>query len=218
MKKILLAVLIILAFSQTAWAAIFQGNLTSAQTCGLGHFEIGAYGTLFPKSLFKKEGGFVGGKITLGILDFVDLGARYALVPVKIGGIQPTILGGEIRIRLLNEDVLLPVISAYGDYYRVGSGVETLGTQYEIAINDFGFGVTLSKSLGPLTPFGSLSYRFGSVTFAGQTSDIINIQDLLGSFLLSAGVEFNLGFLQVVGEANFIRDIIIYSAGVNLKI
>ena len=140
------------------------------------------------------------------------------MVPVKIAGIQPTIVGGEARFRLINENFIWPTLSIFGDYYRVGSGLETINTNLDVAINDFGGGVTLSKALGPLTPFGSVSYSFGSVTYAGQTSDIINLQDLLGSLLFSAGIEFNLGLLQLVGEVNFIRDLMLYSAGVNLKI
>lgn len=218
MKKILISLFAVLVLTLPVQAGIFQGNLTSAQTCGMGHFELGGYGTFVPKNVFGREGGFIGGKVTFGLLDCLDIGGRYALVPVKIGGIQPTIVGGEIRFRIINEGLLFPVISLYGDYYRVGSGVELVGTQHDVAINDFGGGVTISKSLGPITPFGALSYRFGSVTFAGQTSDIINLSSLMNSVLFSAGVEFNLFFLQAVAEANFIRDLVIYSAGLNLKI
>lgn len=220
MKKILSLFLLIYFFILLApvSAGIFQGNLTSAQTCGMGHFELGAFGTLFPDRLFGKGGAFVGGKVTFGLLDSLDLGVRYGLVPVKIAGIQPTIVGGEARFRLINENFIWPTLSIFGDYYRVGSGLETINTNLDVAINDFGGGVTLSKALGPLTPFGSVSYSFGSVTYAGQTSDIINLQDLLGSLLFSAGIEFNLGLLQLVGEVNFIRDLMLYSAGVNLKI
>lgn len=221
-KTVGLSLFLVLVLSVSAQAGIFQGNLTSAPTCGPGHFELGAFGTFFPKQVFGQAGGFVGLKGTIGILDWLDVGASYAIIPTNFlpdipRNYNANTFGGELKVRLLKEDVVLPTISVFGDYYTVNAAARFSGVSGKVQMNDYGFGVIASKSLGPISPFGTIGYRFGSTQFeaAGISTDMIQLQNTIP---FSAGVEFDLWIFQAIGEVLFIKDIQIYTAGLNLKI
>lgn len=221
MKKALgLALLIVVTAAATAQAGIYQGNYTSAQTCGPGHFEFGAYGTFFPEKVFGQAGGFVGGKLTVGVLDWLDVGGSYAIVPTQFLPSVPRnynayTWGGEVKVRILNEDLVAPTITAFADYYSVNIAANISGIVGKVKIDDFGFGLVVSKSFGPIEPFGTIGYRFGStsVDAVGVHTGDINLQNTIP---FSGGCEIDLGPFQLVGEVLFIKDVQIYGGGLNI--
>lgn len=222
LKQLFVLILVLgLLLPAAAQAGIFQGNYTSAIVCGPGHFEAGVYGTFFPEKVWGQAGGFVGAKLTVGLLEFLDIGASYGFIPTNYLPSVPRnynayLYGGEVKFRLLNEDMVLPTITAFADYYNVNAAVNISGISGKLKVNDFGLGVIASKSLGPIAPFGTIGYRFGSteVEAGGVHSDPINMQNTIP---FSAGVEFNLGFIQAVGEVMFIKDVQIYGGGLNIR-
>jgi len=139
-------------------AAILNSkSLTPAEPYGVTGFGLGVYASYVetddPRAWQRLTGedideiGMVGLVAQKGLPFGIDLGASYSWVP----GADAKLFGAEIRYALLDGGVATPAIGLRGSYSKL-SGID------DIDNDSYGLDMSISKGIGPLTPYAGIGH------------------------------------------------------------
>lgn len=143
-------------------AAFNSKSLAPAEAMGITGFGIGVFGSYVEtddagawQRLIGEdvqEIGLVGIVAQKGLPLGIDIGASYAQVP----GEDAKVFGAEIRYAILEGGVASPALGVRASYSSL-NGVD------EIGYDSYGLDVSISKGVGPLTPYAGVGYVWSDI-------------------------------------------------------
>jgi len=130
----------------------------------------------------------------------IDLGVVYSMVP----GTKITLLGGEVKIGLLEDGIIMPAVALRGSFTKLGGLDKTIDMstqQLDISVSKkfllltpyIGYGVLQIKST-PKDPVATTNVTVGPVTYKGLTEEKFTEGKLF------AGLKLSLGLINFVFE------------------
>lgn len=154
-------------------AAVNYKALGPAEPLGLTGFGIAGFVSYAPtddKDAWQRVTGeevdwvgMAGLSAQKGLPFGIDVGASVAWVP----GADVTLYGGEVRYALLEGGVATPAIGVRGTY-TTASGID------DFDFDAYGLDISISKGLGPLTPYAGAGYVWSSYDI---DSDFVTLDD-----------------------------------------
>jgi hypothetical protein len=149
--------------------------------------------------------GLVGVQVTKGLPLDLDVGAFYTTVPDT----NVDVYGAEVRYAFLPGSTTTPAIAVRGSYVAV-AGVDSFD------LDSTAIDVSLSKGIGPITPYVGAGYVSGEATpgaaFAGLRP--AKVEDAKAWI----GVRLSLGLFEFTPEVGTVGDVVTYSARIGLSI
>jgi hypothetical protein len=165
-------------------------SLTPAEPYGVTGFGIGAYGTYLET---KSPGAWqrvtgedidqigVAGLIAQKGLPFgIDVGGSYSWVP---GG-DAKMFGAEVRYALVEGGVAIPAVGLRGSYSHL-SGVD------DLKYDSYGIDLSVSKGLGPLTPYAGVGHVWSKFKVEEDTALLLDNTEKFDSSRLFVGVRLS---------------------------
>lgn len=138
-------------------AAFNAKSLSPAEPGGVTGFAIGVYAAYVPtddSGAWRRlvledvdEVGVVGVIAQKGLPFGIDVGASYATVP----GSDARLFGAELRYAILDGSLATPALGLRGSYSRL-NGVD------QMDYDAYGLDLSMSKGVGPLTPYAGVGY------------------------------------------------------------
>jgi len=177
-----------------------------AEATGTLGFGVGLVGTYVPvgdewKTVTGSDFsgfGLVGLQVTKGLPLNLDLGAFYTTAP----GSNVDVYGGEIRYAFLPGSTVAPAFAVRASYVTV-SGIE------DFDLDSKSVDVSLSKGVGPITPFIGAGYVKGAADPDPSTT-LKKAEVDGGKYFI--GVRLSLGLLEFTPQFSQINGVTTYSA------
>ena len=133
----------------------------------------------------------------------IDVGAVFSTVP----GSNITLYGGELKWAVLKGSIVSPAVAVRGTYTTL-SGVD------DIDASTYGLDASVSKGLGPLTPYAGLGQVWISTS---ENKAILDFDDVSTSATkLFVGTKLKILLLSIALQADF-SDVNMYSARANIS-
>lgn len=178
-------------------------SLTPAEPVGITGFGIGVFASYVPTDdagawdrLIAEdvdEIGLVGVVLQKGLPLGVDVGATVGWVP----GADGRVFGAELRYALVEGGIALPAVGLRASYSKLG-GIDQLD------YDSYGLDLSVSKGVGPLTPYAGVGYvwsRFEPDADTGLDDEHVNAARLFVGLRLSALVGITPEY-ERVGDRN----------------
>lgn len=153
-------------------AAFNSKSLAPAEAMGITGFAIGVFGSYVetddPDAWQRLVGeevneiGLVGVVAQKGLPLGIDVGASYAQVP----GEDAKLFGAEIRYAFLEGGVATPGLGLRASYTNM-SGVD------EIGFDSYGLDLSISKGVGPLTPYAGVGYVWSDIEVKDDAAAVL---------------------------------------------
>lgn len=153
-------------------AAFNSKSLAPAEAMGITGFGIGVFGSYVEtddagawQRLIGEdvqEIGLVGIVAQKGLPLGIDIGASYAQVP----GEDAKVFGAEIRYAILEGGVASPALGLRASYSSL-NGVD------EIGYDSYGLDVSISKGVGPLTPYAGVGYVWSDIEVKDDAAAVL---------------------------------------------
>jgi hypothetical protein len=193
-------------------AAIDYKALGPAEATGIVGFGIGVVGSYVPvdasASWQKVTGqdfsglGLVGLQVTKGLPLNIDVGAFYTAIP----GTNVKVAGGEARYAFLPGSTVAPAVALRGSYVKV-MGIDSFSLDSKTV------DLSLSKGLGPITPYVGVGYIWGSADPDAATQASTGLSEAkVEDAKAYIGARFSLGLIEFTPEIATIASVITYSA------
>lgn len=184
------------AFTKDLGSALSYKAVSPAEPLGLLGFDIGVEVTATSLESVDQWGDAIG-DTSVSILPFpklhahkglpfgIDLGLVYAKLPVA----DISYVGGEVRYSFVSGNVAMPAIAVRGTYTTL------LGVD-EIDFSTKGLELTVSKGFLMFTPYAGV----GNIWTSGDLESSFSTSASVTQFKWFAGLNLNLGLMNIVGE------------------
>jgi len=198
-------------------AAMSYKAITPAEPLGITGFDIGFETTFTSLSNVDSWGNAIG-TTSLDVLPLpkihahkglpfgIDIGLAYAQIP----GSNIKYLGGELRYSFVSGNVALPAIAVRGTYTTI-LGVDG------VSFSTKGVEATVSKGFLFLTPYGGLGYQLADSEFETGVVGVGTLDESVSMFKWFAGLNINMGLLNIAGEVDQTGDAMSYSAKLGFR-
>lgn len=148
--------------------------------------------------------GLVGLQVTKGLPLNIDVGAYYSTVPDT----NIDIIGAELRYAILAGSTATPALALRASYVTV-SGIESFDLESK------GLELALSKGFGPITPYVSAGYVWGSSDPDASTGlTEAKVEDTKATI----GARISLGLLELTPQVGQIGDNVVYGLRLGFSI
>lgn len=141
--------------------------------------------------------GLVGLQVTKGLPLDIDVGAFYTKVP----GTNVNVYGGEVRYAFLPGSTIAPAVAIRGSYVKV-TGVDSF------SLDSKAVDLSLSKGVGPITPYVGVGYVFGDANPDASTGLAEAKVNKAKAYI---GSRFSLGLLEFTPEVGTVASAVTYS-------
>ena len=195
-------------------ALIDYKALGPAEATGLTGIGVGVVGSYVPVDVegdWQQVTGqdfsglaLVGLQVTKGLPLDLDLGAFYTTVP----GTNVDVYGAEMRYAFLAGSATTPALSLRGSYVTV-TGIDSFD------LDSKSVELALSKGFGPITPYVSAGYVWGSADPDASTGLTEAKVEETKAVL---GVRFSLGLFEFTPQVGQVGDVVTYALRLGFSI